>query len=259
MARDPKKHPGIENEPFFQNRREDVDRRAEDADDLGEEAVRAGTVGDYGDERSHLHALGDEPALQDRDLDPSIADGFADIYDSRRAQTPVHLRWGALLFAMMIAGPFAILGAFMNGGGSWISIFAVCVLGPMTEEMLKASAALYLAEQKPWLVPASWTLILVCAVSGLMFAMIENIVYLNVYIRNPEASIVVWRWTVCTALHVGCSTVAGVGVARIWRKMHRTKTPPQIALASPFLITAIVIHALYNFAVTVLEASGLAF
>ena len=30
----------------------------------------------------------------------------------------------------------------------------------------------------------------------------------------------VWRWTVCVLLHVGCTTLSGIGLTRVWRVTH---------------------------------------
>ena len=94
---------------------------------------------------------------------------------------------------------------------------------------------------------------------GLIFAAVENVMYLNYLIPKPSADIIQWRWTVCTALHMGCSLVAGFGLIRIWRRTMANQTRPQLALGSPLFCTAIVLHGLYNGLAKLLHLTGHSF
>ena len=53
---------------------------------------------------------------------------------------------------------------------------------------------------------------------GDTFAVVENLLYIHVY--NPEGTenFRLSRWTVCTALHTGTSTIAGLGLLKMWNK-----------------------------------------
>ncbi len=138
-------------------------------------------------------------------------------------------------------------------------ILTAWAFAPIIEEMLKVSGMLYLAEQRPWLIPAWWTIPLGALLSGLVFAAIENLWYLYVLSPDPQSTVIQWRWTVCMALHGACSLIAGLGVARMWRQTHRTGQAPRPASAAPLLIVAIILHGLYNVTVTMLEATHVLF
>jgi iron-sulfur cluster assembly accessory protein len=91
--------------------------------------------------------------------------------------------------------------------------------------------------------------------SGLWFAVIENGLYLNVYIQDPSLEIIIWRWTVCVLLHVGCTLVSGVGLSRVWEHTMSTRTRPKMSLAANWLIGAVVCHALYNSSAVLVSAA----
>ena len=62
------------------------------------------------------------------------------------------------------------------------------VFGPVIEELAKQSGMTYLLEKKPYRVFAAWQFLFVALLSGLGFAVIENLVYIYVYARRA-----VWR------------------------------------------------------------------
>ena len=75
--------------------------------------------------------------------------------------------------------------------------------------------------------------ILFCAAcGGFAFAGIENLIYLYVYVPEHTLAFLKFRWTVCVGLHVACSLVAGVGLARIWDNAIRNRQRPKLAWAS---------------------------
>jgi DHA2 family multidrug resistance protein-like MFS transporter len=94
---------------------------------------------------------------------------------------------------------------------------------------------------------------------GLAFAAIENVLYATVYLVDPTPGLLRWRWTVCVALHATCSTVAGLGLVRIWSTTVATSTRPRLSLGSPFLVAAIVLHGGYNAIAVLLDALAFQF
>ena len=208
---------------------------------------------------SYWEATGEEPAL--RWTGRTDLPTFSSIYSARRLATPTARRWVAVGVAVVVAGPFAILGALVGAGGTigFGLLLAAITIGPLVEEVLKASGALYLAEQRPWLVPAGWVLPLTALAAGLVFAAIENSVYLNVYIADPTPEIIRWRWIAGPLLHGGASLIAGLGVRRMWTITDQDLTAPRIRHAAPYLIAAVAVHGLYNLTVTLLELTDVIF
>jgi RsiW-degrading membrane proteinase PrsW (M82 family) len=198
--------------------------------------------------------VGDEPALA------SVAGrlrNYGDRYAERRAATPPSRRWWAAALALVLAGPAGILGALIAAIGVGASVafaaFAIVLIGPITEEFVKVAGPLYLAESRPWLVPAAWVLIAVAVVGGLGFAVIENWVYLNIYIDSPSDDIIRWRWIFGPLIHGTASALAGIGVARMWRLTDRTGVAPTSKVALPWFIAAVIVHGSYNMLAVILE------
>ena len=171
-----------------------------------------------------------------------------------RARTSVARTWLVTVAVALLAGPWAVLGAFLSGQGGFGAVILVAVLGPCAEEVLKVSAPLCVVERWPFLFRYRVQIMLCAVLSGLVFAAIENVLYLYVYVPNPMPWLVLWRWTVCVALHTGCSLIAGLGVMRMWNVATARRTRPKASLALPALVAAIVLHGLYNATALVWEA-----
>jgi RsiW-degrading membrane proteinase PrsW (M82 family) len=200
--------------------------------------------------------VGDEPALAA--VGGSLR-AYGDHYRERRTATSPGRRWGAVTLALALAGPAGILGAFAAslavGASFAFAVFAVVLVGPITEEFVKVAGPLHLAESRPWLVPAAWVLIAVAVVGGLGFAAIENWVYLSIYIDAPTDDIIRWRWIFGPLIHGTASALAGIGVARMWRLTDRSGAPPTPSVAMPWFIAAVAVHGTYNLLAVILEVT----
>lgn len=168
-------------------------------------------------------------------------------------QTSGVASWLRLFGLAVIAGPVAIVTAFWGGGQTAFSVLALTVFGPVVEEMGKILCLLTTVELRPfWFVSRS-QILAGGLIAGLAFAAIENLIYFNLYFPEPEPWLVVWRWTVCVALHTSCSLLASVGVARIWSDVFARRQPPRVELGVPFWCAAMVVHGLYNFTMILAE------
>ena len=162
----------------------------------------------------------------------------------------------AAVLAAVLSGPFAILGALIGTGGALSVVFLVVVMAPLVEEMLKIAGPLYLAEVRPWLVPSARSLVLIAVCSGLVFAAIENLFYLEVIIADPTAEIIRWRWTFGPLVHGIGSLVAGIGVARMWHFLDVHNRRPDFKVAAPWIVAAAILHGGYNLFAVWLELFG---
>jgi RsiW-degrading membrane proteinase PrsW (M82 family) len=174
----------------------------------------------------------------------------ADLYgtwlDQQLRHQSIPRSWVLTLGLSLLAGPLAILAAFTNNAAGSEFLLLV-IVGPLVEEMGKVLAPLMVIEKNPARF-TSGTQPIVCALAGgLIFAVIENLLYLNVYIDDPSPMLITWRWTVCVALHTGCSFVAGCGVAKIRHHSLTDRVPPTMETGAFLIIAAVVIHGVYNF------------
>lgn len=200
------------------------------------------------DEHLARHGVWDEPGLSPAlsGAPPEQAVTYARWYQKQRQRTSLFKSWAIMTLLALLAGPAAVLGAFagMQTGG-W-RVAAIVVIAPVTEELLKAVLPMYTTETRPYLIRSGWQILLCGLAGGLAFATIENLIYLNIYIPDPSASLALWRWTVCSAMHTVCAGIAAIGVWQVWRVVDATGQMPDLKRALPALAVAIVIHGGYN-------------
>ena len=161
------------------------------------------------------------------------------------------------VFAVLCAfsGLAAVVCALLKASVG-VGVLAIVVAAPVAEEMSKAILPLMVLERRPWLFGSYATIVLVGALSGLVFASIENLLYFFLYIPGGSLTTgtILWRLFVCTALHVGCSTLVCSGLARAWRKARARLGEFEMSVAMPRLVAAVAIHGLYNFGVVLYSA-----
>ena len=198
------------------------------------------------------HSVWDEPALAGELTGSIPKDGldYRSWLEHRSQQTSTIKSWSVTAVVILLAGPWAIVGAFLGGffGPDQIvtNVMAIIVFGPVTEEIMKIAAVLYLVEKKPFLFKSPVQIIVGVLAGALVFALLENILYLHFYVPEPSLRLIYWRWTVCVALHVGCSMIACLGLLRIWRDIWQRRSRAEISLAYPYILIAVILHGSYN-------------
>lgn len=256
----PSRDPGIEHEPHLRGAPFEPDPSEQAAARHLERSARGETVDDHV-ERS----VWDEPALapQLSGAAPPDALTYASWLDARRAETGWGRSWSVTLGTAASAGPLAVLGTLCGtwslGAWSWFGIVSVTVLGPILEEMMKVALALWIVEKRPFLFRSRVQITACVLAGGFVFAAMENVLYLVVDASDPPPGLVQWRWTVCVAMHMICSAVAGLGLVRIWSGAMVTRSRPQLAAGAPFLIAAAVLHGAYNAVAVLLDAVSFRF
>lgn len=154
--------------------------------------------------------------------------------------------WSRTLLLSLFAGPLAIFTTFFTGHPG-AGILLLVVAGPLIEEIGKVLLPLMVMEKNPAKFRCRLQLILCAAAGGLVFSVIENFIYLKIYFPDAGAELIRWRWSVCVLLHTGCSLVAGMGLAKAWKESDQNLQMPKLDTAAPLMITAVVLHGIYNF------------
>ncbi len=239
---DPSSDPSIEHEPHLQRR--------------DGAAPPPGPSGGNGDDPAPPpaieHSAWDEPALGWRAAPPE-AETYAVWLRSRCRQTSGLRSWMVMGLAAYGAGPWALLGTFLSPHGGVFFLPYLVLFGPAVEEVMKGALVFYLVERKPYLVRSASQIILTILLAAFCFAAVENLLYLNVYIPDPSPGLAVWRWTVCVALHMGCSAIFGIGLVRVWKACLAEEKPPELERAVPYWIAAVALHGTYNGLAVLLE------
>jgi len=234
----PKSDPGAEHEPHLQGGTFRVDP--------SEHTARPST-GPIKPTEAADHTVWDEPALAATDT-PADALTYARWLDARQAETSTLKTWLVTLGILLGAGLFAVAGTFISQAGEMATsqVLLITVIGPIIEEIMKACLILWVIEKRPYLFSSRIQIALTCLASGLVFAIIENLIYLNVYVKNPPQLLVEWRWTICVALHTGCTFIASLGLMRIWTGIMTERRRPRLIEGTSALVAAIVLHGTYN-------------
>lgn len=188
--------------------------------------------------------------------------GFADWLAAKKARVGFVALLAVTLLAGLAGGPWSVLGALLQGSVHkpiFFWIYAVAI-GPLVEEMLKQSGALFLLERRPWWLKHGWQFPLIAVISAGLFATIENLMYIAGPLQDLPAdefaAAVAFRWRYCTLLHLACSLLAAVGMWRVWRRHVADGAPAQLHHGYQWIVSAVVAHGLYNFAVTFLVGPG---
>jgi len=251
------KDPGVGAEPHL---REDRAWRPLNVDPS--EAKVAASHREYRDDHDSIDdSVFDEPWMRGSATPERAGETYAGWVRQRLAQQNWAGSLGWTIILILAAGPFAILAALYEPLG--VGVFGVgvfllyIVIGPTTEEMAKIALLYWTIERRPYRLLRGWQILLIAAAGGLVFATIENMMYLFVYIPDPSPLLVMWRLVICTLLHVGCSLIAGVGMLMLWRAAQSGPSRPDTAIAFPYLVGAIVAHGIYNAFAILIGMTGL--
>ena len=163
------------------------------------------------------------------------------------SEPPSARRAAFVLGVCAVSGLLAVACALFKGT---IGVFALSVTvgAPVIEEMAKVALTLWALEKSPWKFRSASEIVLACIASAAVFAAIENVLYIYVYIPKDRltSGIILYRLTVCTALHIVCTSITSVGLARGWREAKARLGEFKKARAMPFLVAAMILHGLHN-------------
>ncbi len=201
-------------------------------------------------------SVSNEPAFTGELKQADLARWLAE----KRAQCTLTGNVTVTLIAALAAGPFAIVGAFIEGINALFTlnpivrmivfILYMFLYAPIVEELLKQSGMIYLLEKKPYRLFSAGQFVIAAGISALIFSAIENLLYIHFYTNpttlNDPHGFACFRWTVCTLLHVTCSVIASFGLIRVWKKQLADGRAADLAYGFwPFAI-AMGLHGAYN-------------
>ena len=181
---------------------------------------------------------------------PAGAVSYASWLAGRMQATSPGRGWAVAAVLAVAGGLWAVLAALAGttalGFVGLFDLWRTVVLGPAVEEVMKIAAVAVIVEVRPYLfrrVEQLWAATIGAAV---LFAAIENVLYLVFTLPNPTVSYSVWRWTVCVGIHVGCTMVATRGLIDVWQTSITELRQPRLAGGMRALAVAVIIHGSYN-------------
>jgi RsiW-degrading membrane proteinase PrsW (M82 family) len=165
---------------------------------------------------------------------------------------PVARKWYILApLLALVGGIFGIFGAAITEF-THSSLLGAYIGAPIIEESLKP-CGLYLMQAKwPRVLRNRRYTMFLAALAGVAFAVIENVVYLNIYIEEPSTRIIIWRYTACVAMHaLGC-VIFSLGIN--YRLMDSIRGQTRfLSYGKRYFFSAMALHSLYNISVTILQ------
>lgn len=214
-----------------------------------------------GEDSALDESVWDEPSRDDAlsGAKPGSAPDYASWLSRKTRETEVMQTWVVTVVVAAVAGPAALIGTLLNGSGTYMQFLSIVVLGPLMEEVMKSAAALWVVEKRPFWFSSRLQIAICALASGFVFAAIENLLYLHVYVEDATEALARWRWSVCVALHMGCSLIASLGLMRIWSKTYARRQRPNLSDGAALLAAAVVIHGTYNGCCVAFDLAGFDF
>ncbi len=176
--------------------------------------------------------------------------------NEKRRNTPATTIWSTVVFIALAGGVWAVVGALLT---AHLGIWGIVLIGPITEEVMKIAIVTGTIETHPYLFRKPSQIWIAAICSAAVFAIIENVLYLNYYFPEASSALVHWRWTICSSLHIGCTAIATVGITKVWSRSINEMREPNLAPAGPWLIAAAAVHGIYNASAVFMAAAGFDF
>ena len=148
-----------------------------------------------------------------------------------------------------LAGTLAAVLKELTHGGLLPAVLAA----PAIEEICKPIGVVLILEKRSHWFRSKVQVVLMVALGALVFATLENLMYVHVYNPSGGPGYVVWRYTVCTTMHLAASTIFGLGLARMWQRMRQKGGGFDIDVCLWYYAAAVILHAAYNAIVIILE------
>lgn len=154
----------------------------------------------------------------------------------------------------MAGGIFGILAAAYEeaGYGMYVGAF---IAAPVFEELIKPCGVYWLLGRKPHVLPSQKYTAFLAALAGLMFGIIESLMYVGIYYlicEEHSQTMIIWRFTVCLLLHAGCSYIVGHGINQKLVAWVRGEIS-FLKIDWKFFLIAMLVHSAYNIFATILE------
>jgi hypothetical protein len=186
---------------------------------------------------------------------PDEATSLASIH---AAPSPPRANAGHYLAAILLAligGVLGIIGAFVQELRAGLSPLILVVGAPIIEEVLKPAGVYIGLWRWPFVYRSQFWTAFLAALGGLVFGLVESLIYVTVY--NPDGSdaFVLYRFTVTIALHAVASFTFGWGINQRLLDWAAGRARLPIASRNAF-IAAILLHALYNLTAVILSLAG---
>lgn len=171
---------------------------------------------------------------------------------------PPNARWRHYLFSIVVAaigGILGIIGAVVQELQAGALLLLPIVGAPIIEEAMKPTGVYIALLRWPAALRNRLFTAFLAAIGGLVFGLIEAVVYVEVYVGDAPDWFVTYRFTAPLAMHTGASFLFGLGLGSgllDWAA-GRSSLPKR---TRNFYIAAVLVHAIFNTVAVALALSG---
>jgi len=159
------------------------------------------------------------------------------------------------LAVALLGGVLGILGAFIQEIQTGGLLLLPFLGAPIIEEIAKPCGVYLLLARWPRLLRGQLHTALLAAAAGLSFALVEALVYLEVYFPDAPDWFVTYRLSLPLILHAAASFTVGLGINRGLLDWAARGSPLPRATRN-FYLAGIGLHAVFNTTVTALAIGG---
>jgi RsiW-degrading membrane proteinase PrsW (M82 family) len=159
------------------------------------------------------------------------------------------------LVVALLGGVLGILGAFVQEIQTGGLLLLPFLGAPIIEEIAKPCGVYLLLARWPRLLRGQLHTALLAAAAGHSFALVEALVYLEVYFPDAPDWFVTYRLSLPLILHAAASFTVGLGINRGLLDWAARGSPLPRATRN-FYLAGIGLHAVFNTVVTALAIGG---
>ncbi|MGH9201585.1 MAG: PrsW family glutamic-type intramembrane protease, partial [Vicinamibacterales bacterium] len=164
------------------------------------------------------------------------------------------------ILALLVAvsgGALGIIGAIIQEfQASPAFLLGPFVAAPIIEEAMKPVGVYIALIRWPLALRSQTFTAVLAALAGLVFGIIESIVYVTIYVDDPSDTFVAYRFSVTLGLHAAASYLVGLGINQGVLDWAQGRSPLPRASRN-FYFAGVILQSLYNTTVVILAISGI--
>jgi len=159
------------------------------------------------------------------------------------------------VFAIVVAtigGVLGVIGAVVQEVQTGGFLLLPIVGAPIIEEAMKPSGVYIALLRWPAALSNRLFVAFLAAIGGLVFGLIEAVVYVTIYVSDAPDWFVTYRFTAPLAMHTGASFLFGLGIGSGLIDWAAGRSGPPKRTRN-FYIAAVLVHAIFNTVAVALE------
>ena len=163
---------------------------------------------------------------------------------AHRGRVSVRKAWIIAVLLPLASLPLAAGYAFLSVEYVGALKFIVCV--PIAAVALSVVVGSRATARRSYWVRSRAQLWVMTLATALLFAVLQNAVFLGLYFKTASLELVLFRWFGGPLLHLLCTGVATLGLITVWERTQCEGHPPSVTQAYPAVLAAILLHASFN-------------